>query len=403
MTVSPRVKLLVGLATATALLGSAVLAHGLRLASEGTDLEILARYARAALDGEIPYRDFFFEYPPGALVAIVGPGLGSPTVHAYATRFAVGMLIVLGLTVLTCAGVLAACRGTRDQLLRTLGLVALSPLLLGPIALKRFDALPALLTVVALLLVVRRSFVPSAFVLGIATAVKLYPLVLLPPVVVAALGRSRRAAVEATVSFVAGCAVLVLPFLVVSPGGVEESVRSQLDRHLQFESSLASVALLGNAVAGVSVGLVSEAHSYALGGSRGTLLGVLTTVALLAGLALVWWRLPRLVLTGDGLVLAFAASIAVVVAFARILSPQYLLWLVPLVPLVRGSVGRLATGLLAGACVLTNIWFPGPYGEVVSSLDRGSILLLSGRNILLVALAAVLVASAWRRPRGEAE
>ena len=219
----------------------------------------------------------------------------------------------------------------------------------------------------------------------------------------AALGRSRRAALDAVSSFAAGCAVLVLPFLVLSPGGIESSIRWQLDRHLQFESTFASIALLAHTVAGVSVGMFGEAGSYALGGSRGALLGLLTTAALLAGLLLVWWRTPRLARSSDGAVLGFAATIAVVVAFARVLSPQYVLWLVPLVPLVRGKPGRVATMLLAAACILTNIWFPDRYGEVVSSLDGGSIVLLFARNALLVALAAVLVAEAWRVPPGVTE
>ena len=395
-----RTPLLAGLVTAAVLLVSAAAVDGFRLEAEGTDIPLYTRYAGSVLDGRIPYRDFFFEYPPGALAAIVAPGIGSPSVHAFATRFAVTMLVALGLTALACAGVLATIRGSRDQLVRTLGLVALCPLLLGPIALKRFDSLPALLTVVALFLLVRRSFVWSAFVLGVATAVKIYPVLLLPLVVAAALGRSRRAALGAGLSFAAGCAVLVLPFLVVSPGGIESSIRWQLDRHLQFESTFASIALLGHTVAGVSVGLFGEAASYALGGTRGTLLGLLTTGAFLAGLLLVWWRAPRLARSGDGVVLGFAATIAVVVAFARVLSPQYLLWLVPLVPLVRGGVGRLATALLAAALILTNIWFPDRYGDVISSLDGDSIVLLFARNALLVALAAVLVVEAWRVPAG---
>src|SRR5581483_644735 len=47
------------------------------------------------------------------------------------------------------------------------------------------------------------------------------------------------------------------------------------------------------------------------------------------------------------------------IVFDRVLSPQYLLWLVPLVMLVVPSRrGLYAAGLLAAAMALTQIWFP---------------------------------------------
>ena len=56
-----------------------------------------------------------------------------------------------------------------------------------------------------------------------------------------------------------------------------------------------------------------------------------------------------------------AACVCAFVAFDKVLSPQYLLWLIPLVPLVRGTRGAAATGLLTAACVLTQVWFPQRY------------------------------------------
>jgi hypothetical protein len=73
-----------------------------------------------------------------------------------------------------------------------------------------------------------------------------------------------------------------------------------------------------------------------------------------------------------------------------VLSPQFLLWLIPLVPLVRGRRGVAASALLTTALVLTQVWFPRSYFDYVGSFDDAGVVL--ARNLTLIALLGVL---AW--------
>ena len=105
------------------------------------------------------------------------------------------------------------------------------------------------------------------------------------------------------------------------------------------------------------------------------------------------------------IVTAFAASVAVFVTFAKVFSPQYLVWLLPLVPLVGGRRGAVATGLLGLAALLTQLWFPSHYWELVNDFAPSASWLVLARDLLLLAIVAVLVlpvgALAARRQRAE--
>jgi hypothetical protein len=74
-----------------------------------------------------------------------------------------------------------------------------------------------------------------------------------------------------------------------------------------------------------------------------------------------------------------------------VLSPQFLIWLVPVVPLVRGRRGLVATGLLLVAVVLTQLWFPFRYWDYVNNFDVTASWLVLSRNVILLALAVLLV------------
>ena len=108
-----------------------------------------------------------------------------------------------------------------------------------------------------------------------------------------------------------------------------------------------------------------------------------------------------------GLLRYSAAALAAFVALGKVLSPQYLIWLIPLVPLVGASAprhgrrlrrrrdrarrGLQASALLGLALVLTQIWFPFRYWSLVFSFDEVSSWLVLVRDAVLLTLLALLV------------
>ena len=83
---------------------------------------------------------------------------------------------------------------------------------------------------------------------------------------------------------------------------------------------------------------------------------------------------------------------ATFVAFGKVLSPQFLIWLVPFVPLVRGRRGVSASALLLAALGLTQTWFPGSYWTLALDHSSPYSWFLRARDLVLVALAVLL---AW--------
>src|SRR5262249_32635378 len=141
------------------------------------DTPIYESYGHQIRDGAVPYRDFAVEYPPGALPVFVLPTYG----HDYELTF--GWLMAA--FALACVA-LVALSGAPWW---SVGFVAVSPLLIGSLAASRYDFWPAALLAGALAALLADRHRLGWGLLGAAVAAKLYPLVLLPLVVLWTLRR----------------------------------------------------------------------------------------------------------------------------------------------------------------------------------------------------------------------
>ncbi len=357
-----------------------------------TDIPLYRTYGERIADGLVPYRDFGFEYPPAALPALVLPALLTETTTAFRIVFGVERAVVGAVGVLLLAATLRRLGRSDDDRRASLTAVALLPLLLGGVILTRFDLVPATLVAAALLLFLTERRTAGALVLGLAIAAKLYPAVLLPLVAVAAYRRGGSRAAGATVALAAvPVVVCYLPFLVVGLDGVLDSLGRQLGRPLQIESLGAGALLVLHHDAGVSLAWSSSAGSQNLTGAAAGTLAVLLAVAQVAAVALVWVVHARGPMSDERLVRHAAAAVVAFVAFSKVLSPQFLVWLLLLVPLVGGAGSRIALWLLAAACALTALWFPARYWELVREFDPFASFLVLARGVALVALFAALV------------
>lgn len=363
------------------------------------DIPVYETYGNAIERGLIPYRDFRLEYPPGALPVFALPVLASERGDSAGFRRAFeGLMKLFGIaTVSLAAALLLGLGASRARVTAALAGMALFPLLLGSVVLTRFDLWPALLTVAALTALVWRRDRLGFGLLGLAVAAKLYPAVL-APLALSYVWR-RRGRREALVCLgVSGAIVLLsfLPFLVLAPDGVAYSLGRQLSRPLQIESLGSGFFLVAHQLFGLELEMRSGHGSQNLEGLGPAVVAVGLSLLQLGVLAWIWLRRPA---TAEELVRWAAAALVAFVALGKVLSPQFLIWLAPIVPLVAGRRGRSAWGLLASAMVLTQLWFPSRYWELALEFDPLASWLVLVRDLVLVALLVVLVRASRDRGR----
>ena len=367
---------------------------GLYTGRAPADVKLFQTFGERMLGGEIPYRDFFVEYPPGALPAFVLPALGAS--EDYVVLFK-SLQIGFGAAAIALVALTLALLGAaRRRIYLATAFVALAPLALGPTVLNRYDLWPAALLAGALAALVGGRSRLGLGILGAAVIAKGYALAAVPPALFFVWARGGRNELKrGAIAFVATVFVIAVPFLVTGPGGLRHAFTIQTSRGLHIESLGGSILAAMDRLGAYKADVVSG-FAFELDGSLPDAVATLAVLVQLAAVAAVWILYRRRPASGQRLVVAAAACVAAFAAFGKILSPQFLIWLIPLVPLARGVV---APGLLLGALGLTQAFFPDRYRGV---LDIGpETWLVLARNLTLVALFAVLAAQ-LSRVEGEA-
>jgi hypothetical protein len=391
----------VAIAAAALFLAAFMLLHvGFLGRSQVDDSQIYARYGNAIASGKVPYRDFGLEYPPGALPVFALPALGGGGQMGdtrYRHRFEPLMALCGAAMVGFMAIALHSLGASRRRSLAALGFAAVFPLLLGSVVLTRFDLWAAALTAAAAAALLADRPRLGLGLLAAAFAAKVYPAVLLPLALAYVWRRrGRRETFVAGLWFAAVAALAFVPFLALAPGGVWASVVRQTTRPLQIESLGASILLYAHQLFGSGITMRSSHGSQNLVGPGANAIAAVQTVVEVAALLAVWVVFARGPAEKERLVRFGAAAVCAFVAFGKVLSPQFLIWLVPLVPLVRGRRGLAASALLGAAMLLTHVWFPYRYWRLALQFDPVASYLVLPRDLLLAALFAVL---AWPRAR----
>jgi hypothetical protein len=359
------------------------------------DVVVFQGIANDLFNGILPYRDRVVEYPPYAVPIFLLPRLFGEANYLdgfLSLAFIADWLVKLSLFAI----------GFRQSKTAR----ALLPLLLYCAAvpcihffyLQRYDIWPALISLLGIWLFSSKHYVASGLAVAIGIGVKLYPVLFVPPLLVLALrqGNAKR--------FTAGLAFGLLPMGLLSfylPWW--RFAEFQTARGLQVESLYAAVVWLGNLLG------FNEAHwtytnkwyevhgplaTAILPWARGLFIagvGGSTLIAVRAAAKLQNVSAPpiaRLLLIP---LLAF-------VALNQVLSPQYMIWLLPLAALGSLEGKSWALGAISLATMLTPLFYPVP-DYYHPGLNLVETIILLCRDFILIAVWVSLIRESFQKLR----
>lgn len=325
-----------------------------------------------------------WQYPPGAAFLMLIPRIGGD----YGRSFVILMLLF------DLAGLISLVRLAKREGRDTgvwVWLLAMPVLFTLPVL--RFDIVPTVIAMAALLLIHRRPRWFGALV-GLGAMVKVWPILLLFA------EWDRRRLLRAVLAVLVVCAVI---FAVSAAlwGKQTGFISNQDARGLQVESVAATPWYLRQMITGEAPFVVQRFGTNEIGsGPAEDFSRALTVVTILLGIAAAaWWVLReraiksgREDLTDEVVSRDFVFTLLLwFVVISRVLSPQYLIWLIGLGAIVlcskRTRLER-AAWIVIGAVIITAGLYQSPANFVI----RNTALLVAA-----IDAAGTMIALVWAR------
>lgn len=326
------------------------------------------------------------EYPLLTLVPFSLPLL-TPT-QWYQVVFAICMAIIAGILYI----LLKRYRSTSAAIAFAIYLVLGS----WATAEGRFDLIPAGLMLGAIILAIRARWKWAFALLALATLFKFYPAILVPPFLIAQQMQSREkwfswSRWSASGVFLGVCAVVTVVSLILNVANTLYPFTYFQNRPIQVESFPATLLWLGSFL-GHPIQYTFQYQSLDFLSSLSNKVSLLSTLLLGVGLLYTFWLQWR---GKIDLPTASLLTLLVLLMTGKVFSPQYLIWVAPLVAYVGGSNWKwlLSWGIVS---ILTTIIFPFMYVDVAYIKANYPVILV--RDLLIVAIVCVLLFYVARRP-----
>ncbi len=373
------------------------------------DVDIYFRYTRWTLSGELPYRDFVIEYPPFSLVFFIIPGLlcyplGGLEIERYKLLFHTECF-ALNLATLWLAYALlkqlypAVATKAHHNLSWRMAAFTFGSILISLYLMQRFDVGATFLTILAIWLFYKHQPLWSGVALGLGFTAKLYPGILLPLVLLYFLyvKNDWRSIWRYLAGFSLACVVVLVPFILTGSEGLKVFLSYHIDRGIELETIYATIIVFGSYLGLTHALSMTDHGGLGLASDWVKPLATASTILTFAGLLLIYYFIWRTLSRNGGrvrldwFVNVVSLTILWFILANKVLSPQYLVWLLPFVPMWRGWNKTI---LFLITLPLSFIPFPFLI-DWLARLDALPFIILTVRNGLLAAIFVMLARDIW--------
>ncbi|HZU56815.1 MAG TPA: glycosyltransferase 87 family protein [Actinocrinis sp.] len=376
------------------------------------DVYIYSGWANTMTHGSFPSSDPQWQYPPAAALVMIFPKLIAHVGIGYVNSFfffALAADAVVFTLLIGQADRIAAQTG-REAHLSGVWAWVLGGFALGPILFMRYDVIVTALAVGGLVATVKATerrtpeqaekwtWSVRGVLLGLGAVVKVWPVVLL-----AGLPGGRRG-VRAVVSAVVG-AVVICALIAAGLSGALSFLGHQSSRGIEVEAVFASPFMIASWF-GYPVSTVHEDGNFQLAGPGTGLVASGAILLTLLGFGIVlWWRARRFHPERWSPALMYDAGftvLLVMVVTSRVLSPQYLIWLIGLsalclaenVPDRRRTLMATPARMVMACTLVSQLEFPILFLQVMHHGFLGTAV-VAARNLVLLAATVIALRKLW--------
>ena len=358
-------------------------------------------YAENMASLQMPYSDFSAEYPPLAMLLILIPRLFSFSPFSY--EIAYGIMVYLFLVAgLICTYKLAYMHSNRPSRYTDLYIVVC--FCLFEFVMDRFDIFPTLMCLFALYFFKTNRMNLVWIMIAIGTMTKLFPALMAPIFLIHLCmnGMKREALKGVGICVVIGI-ISMLPFLIADPETMFTFLTYHMDRGMQTESLVSSFLMLFDKVGLIDIGYqFNYGSDHIYGPIPDAIAGIMLyiMIIMIAATYIIYGNLVHRIKEENvflGITFACTIVIMIFILINKVLSSQYLIWIIPFVVLtciLMNQQWKKKTSIIfTVSIILTQLAFAVNIGGGRGPTDPYpliGILILVVRNLLMVALLAIM-------------
>jgi hypothetical protein len=349
------------------------------------DVDLYNFWAKGLVNGIFPIDDSMWQYPPlaGVVFAIPQWLFGNALTGFIVFMIFVDLLILITLLITGLNRFKFNSSSTSLHGLSGAWFWVLWPILMGPLALTRFDVVPTLFALLALIALSNKKVRPylSGFFLSVGALVKLWPMLLIVVF-------PKKIIKKVSTSFISTL-VMVILFMSTWSVGFSNFFNNQTSRGLQVESIAATPFVLAK-LFGANVEYPFRYGSLEVQAAFATEIGFLLNLFTLIVFIILFIlnyrnRLNYLNLFDKALVIVMIS-----IALSRVFSPQFWVWIGGLAALAlinKETKLKKVIVLLSISAFLTQLLYPGQYVQLLSGELFATLLQLTRVTLFAWALA----------------